>query len=80
VQLHLQSGSYVSVGEILTVPFNGIGRYKDVLLFKKSGSCGDPSDAVLGFTNSTLLPSSELTDHRGIASVVCLHVALSGLY
>jgi hypothetical protein len=29
---------------------------------------------------STLLPSSELTEHRGIASVVCLHVALSGLY
>jgi hypothetical protein len=31
-------------------------------------------------TFSTLLPSSELTEHREIASVVCLHVALSGLY
>jgi hypothetical protein len=29
---------------------------------------------------STLLPSSELTEYRGIASVVCLHVAISGLY
>jgi hypothetical protein len=32
------------------------------------------------FMFSTLLPSSELTEHRGMACVVCLHVALSGPY
>jgi hypothetical protein len=26
------------------------GKYKDVLICTKSGSCGDPSDAFLGFT------------------------------
>jgi hypothetical protein len=31
----------MSIGEILTVPRDG--KYKDVLLFTKSGSCGDPS-------------------------------------
>jgi hypothetical protein len=41
VQLHLQSGSYVNVGEILTKPPDV--KYNDVLLCTKLGSCGDPS-------------------------------------
>jgi hypothetical protein len=34
------SGSYVSIGEILTAPPDV--KYKDVLLCTKSGSYGDP--------------------------------------
>jgi hypothetical protein len=41
VQHHLQTGSYMSVGEILNSWPNY--KYKDVLQSTKSGSYGDPA-------------------------------------